>query len=304
MARACSGIVLCVCLLLSSTLQSEAQEPGAPSFSGALPRSGGVVLITLHHPIAVTTLVDDLGKRGCAAVSLTVSDRGILVTYIAGAPAFVNVHFPQQLSVVPLMVRCASAPPVTPASHLLTLVTPEHGLDPTFVPRDLVALPAHLSLASPIYLTMESGEALARMLDAAQSAGHRVVVRSAYRSYAEQRSTFQHWVSVMGEAEAQRRSARPGHSEHQLGTTVDLTSAAVNWGLTTAFAETPEGQWIAQNAWRFGFVESYPAGAEATTGYHYEPWHLRYIGEAHAEWLRRSGLTLTEYLTALHQESE
>ena len=70
------------------------------------------------------------------------------------------------------------------------------------------------------------------MLSAAAADGHDIHVRSAYRSYAEQERTFAYWVSVLGEAEARRVSAEPGHSEHQLGTTADLTTADVGYDLT------------------------------------------------------------------------
>jgi len=81
---------------------------------------------------------------------------------------------------------------------------------------------------------------------------------------------------------------------------VDVTSAAVGWQLEPTFGTTPEGLWLRDHAWRFGFVESYPEGEEATTGYRYEPWHLRFVGETHADWMRQTGLTLTEYLTTVH----
>jgi D-alanyl-D-alanine carboxypeptidase len=91
-------------------------------------------------------------------------------------------------------------------------------------------------------------------------------------------------------------SARPGHSEHQLGTTADISNADVGYRLTEEFGETPAGRWLAENAWRYGFVLSYPEGAEAVTGYKYEPWHFRWVGEAAAAAVRDSGLTLHEWL--------
>ena len=96
--------------------------------------------------------------------------------------------------------------------------------------------------------------------------------------------------------QALRQSARPGHSEHQMGTTMDITSPSVGNDLVSAFGDTPEGKWLAANAHTFGFVMSYPPGKEATTGYIYEPWHFRYVGKAEAAAVRASGLTLHEYL--------
>jgi LAS superfamily LD-carboxypeptidase LdcB len=136
------------------------------------------------------------------------------------------------------------------------------------------------------------------MLSDAYGQGHDIYVRSAYRSYAEQERTFAYWVSVLGEEEARRVSAEPGHSEHQLGTAADLTTADVGYDLTDAFGDTPAGRWLADNAHLYGFALSYPAGAEASTGYAYEPWHYRYIGPEHAAAWRASGVTLGEYLRA------
>lgn len=300
MARVLAILALCMSCLLAGVEVAQAQAPGSSRFTGSVPSSGGIAVLALYQPAAVPSFVNELNGHGCDALSLTVTEQGALSTYIVGAPAFVNAQFPAQLEPQPLIVRCRIAPPAVD-EHLLTLVTPDHRLDASFVPENLVALPAEASLTTPLYLTREAAEALTSMLEAADDAGHHIVVRSAYRSYAEQRSTFDYWVSLLGEAEAERHSARPGHSEHQLGTTVDLTAASVGWELSTQFAETAEGRWIANNAWRFGFVVSYPADAEAVTGYRFEPWHLRYIGKPHAEWLRTAAITLTEHLTALHE---
>jgi D-alanyl-D-alanine carboxypeptidase len=109
---------------------------------------------------------------------------------------------------------------------------------------------------------------------------------------------FAYWVRVSGLASALLGSARPGHSEHQLGTTIDVTSLGAglpwlmwDWGTTSA------GRWMRLNAWRYGFVMSYPAkGSPARTCYRYEPWHFRYVGKEMAAAVRASGLTLREYL--------
>lgn len=189
-------------------------------------------------------------------------------------------------------------PTPTPAVTLVTPVSKQHALPATYVPPNLTPLPERL--LAPGFggqrLRAEAAGALDRMLSTASDAGFDIRSRSAYRSYEEQRVTFQYWVDVLGREEAERVSARPGHSEHQLGTTADLTAATVDWQLTESFGETAEGQWLMENAHRFGFALSYPEGKEDVTGYRYEPWHYRYIGpQAAAEW-RGSGLTLIEYL--------
>ena len=138
---------------------------------------------------------------------------------------------------------------------------------------------------------------LRAMTDAARAAGRPIQVVSAYRSYATQKTTFEHWVAVGGYEQALRTSARPGHSEHQLGTTLDFTSLGGRppWEYAD-WAALPAGGWMAANAWRYGFVMSYPRGAFAKVCYDYEPWHYRYIGRAAAAEQRASGLTLREWL--------
>ncbi|GAB4332901.1 MAG: hypothetical protein Kow0010_18970 [Dehalococcoidia bacterium] len=171
----------------------------------------------------------------------------------------------------------------------------QHRLPANCVPADLVTVPGAYSSGGH-QLTAATVDALVEMLDAAAAEGHVMVVVSAYRSYAQQEATYNWHVDTFGQAYADRVSARPGHSEHQLGTTADLSSASVGYELTEAFGDTPEGLWLAENSWKFGFIISYPAGKEHITGYAYEPWHVRYVGKDIAAQVHASGLTLHEFL--------
>ncbi|HEX5040193.1 MAG TPA: M15 family metallopeptidase [Candidatus Limnocylindria bacterium] len=138
---------------------------------------------------------------------------------------------------------------------------------------------------------------LRTLLWAARSVGRPLRIISAYRSYEAQISVFNDWVAKAGYEAALRGSARPGHSEHQLGTTLDVThlGGAVPWSYTD-WAAHPTGAWLRDNAWRYGFVMSYPKGAFARSCYDYEPWHYRYVGRTMAAQVRESGLTLREWL--------
>ena len=130
---------------------------------------------------------------------------------------------------------------------------------------------------------------------AATRAGHRLVVVSAFRSFAEQRATFDYWVSVGGYEQALRTSARPGHSEHQLGTTIDFGDGrAAPWEYAD-FATTPAGAWLAEHAVEYGFVMSLAKGKSNVTCYDYEPWHYRWIGRELASTVVSSGIVLREY---------
>jgi hypothetical protein len=90
-------------------------------------------------------------------------------------------------------------------------------------------------------------------------------------------------------------SAAPGNSEHQTGLAIDVSCKSINFGLTNSFASTPEGLWLKDNCWRFGFILRYPKDKEHITGYAYEPWHIRYVGVPLAYYLYNNNLTLEEY---------
>lgn len=139
-------------------------------------------------------------------------------------------------------------------------------------------------------LTGETVAAFESMRAEAASLGHTLWIASGFRSYATQEKVYNSYASRDGSAAADRYSARPGHSEHQSGLAFDLNT------ITEAFGYTPEGQWVAANAHRFGFIVRYPQGKEGVTGYIWEPWHLRYLGVGTATSVHNSGLSLEEYL--------
>ena len=120
---------------------------------------------------------------------------------------------------------------------------------------------------------------LTQLRQAAEAEGIQLQVFSAYRSYAYQATTFDYWVDRYGAEEARRVSARPGHSEHQLGTAVDLgtRNGPAPWDVAD-WAQTPAGAWMQENGWRFGFMPSYPIDSLDLTCYDYEPWHWRWVG--------------------------
>jgi zinc D-Ala-D-Ala carboxypeptidase len=136
---------------------------------------------------------------------------------------------------------------------------------------------------------------LRAMAAAARKAGKPLAVRSAYRSYATQVATFNSWVRRSGYQQALKFSARPGHSEHQLGTTVDFTTAP-GVPLSTSFGESPPGKWIARHGWKYGFIMSYPKGRKKASCYGYEPWHWRYVGKKMARAIHESGQVPRRYL--------
>ncbi len=182
--------------------------------------------------------------------------------------------------------------------HPLIPVNKQRALPSDYEPSDLSPISSVQVTQPGIMLRHEALAQLQAMDAAARGAGIDIIVASAYRSYQQQAQLYQYYVDQNGEAAANRFSAKPGHSEHQLGATVDLTSASSSYQLTDGYGGTPEGKWVAQNAYRFGFVMSYPKGKEAITGYVYEPWHFRYVGIPAAAEIRAQGVTSHEYLEA------
>lgn len=135
----------------------------------------------------------------------------------------------------------------------------------------------------------EAALALEKMQAAAAEDGLTLFVISGFRSYKRQEEVYAGWVSSDGAEKADTYSARPGYSDHQTGYTFDLNSCE------DSFAYTPEASWIAEHCADFGFIIRYPKGKEAYTGYIYEPWHIRWVGEEKARILTESGLSLEEY---------
>jgi len=239
-----------------------------------------------------------------------------------------------QVAAVPLLARCGTDDPLvidtatatptqdataatTPAPeptsavpsnfnpNLHQLVSKRYSLAADYVPPGLTPIPANWVMSGVSgLLRADILEALQPMMDDAWSDEVDLRIRSAYRSYAEQERTFAYWVSAVGEEQARRESAVAGHSEHQLGTTMDFADPYNGWELLESFADSPSGLWLAEHAWEYGFALSYPRDSEEITGYIFEPWHYRYIGvEAAAAW-RDSGLTLIEFLEELNAKAE
>ncbi|HSJ36989.1 MAG TPA: M15 family metallopeptidase, partial [Planococcus sp. (in: firmicutes)] len=139
----------------------------------------------------------------------------------------------------------------------------------------------------------EAQGAVSAMLRDAKAQGLHVTIVSGYRSYSRQAALYNDYVKRFGKKEADRFSARPGHSEHQTGLAYDFGKTT---RLTGSFGDTKEGKWLAANAHQYGFILRYPKDKEHITGYMYEPWHFRYLGTQNATKVKNSGKTLEEYL--------
>lgn len=183
----------------------------------------------------------------------------------------------------------------------LYLVNRTYVLDSEFEPGDLVH-PNVLSAKGSITLRKEAAKALEDMFAAAErEGGYRLMAVSGYRSYQAQANIYKRKIAaVKNEREAQLYVAPPGASEHQLGLAMDIGRQS-RQNLNENFGSTAEGQWLAQNAHRFGFIIRYQKEWTEITGYAYEPWHVRYVGLEHASRLYDMHIPLETYVLAMQQ---
>lgn len=178
------------------------------------------------------------------------------------------------------------------------VVNKERPLPEDYVPPDLTSPDMELRWASDaesMQVRQVIKTDLEAMAAAANKAGHKIMLVSAYRSYDYQKQLYSNYVAAYGEEEASRFSAKPGTSEHQTGLVVDLGRTDSECEIQACFADTAEGKWLAANAHKFGFIIRYLEGKEDVTGYEFEPWHFRYVDKDLAEDLYTSGQTMEEH---------
>lgn len=178
------------------------------------------------------------------------------------------------------------------------LVNQEYLLPEDYVPADLTVPNVGFSFYGTYeksYMRETAAIALEQLFEGAGKKGYVLKGVSAYRSYERQRQIYQKNLATKGRRHTKQFSAKPGSSEHQTGLTIDVSCSSVGCALEEAFAETEEGQWLAKNCHKYGFIIRYPKEKSDVTGYSYEPWHIRYVGKNLAKYLYKNDLTLEEY---------
>lgn len=190
-------------------------------------------------------------------------------------------------------------------TNILALVNKQFALPNQYIPEDLTRPNVAFSFGNQniekSYMRLEASTALEKMFSVAKENRIKLLAVSGYRSYERQVTVFNAEVIRVGEEQAIQVVAFPGNSEHQTGLAMDISSNSANLSLTEAFGETSEGKWLAENAHRFGFILRYPKGKETITGYQYEPWHFRYVGEKAALEMYQNQLTLEEYFNIVEK---
>ena len=190
-------------------------------------------------------------------------------------------------------------------NDFLTFISRQYSISRHYQPRDLVTLnnylPPSVTNGYTSDLRAVAAVNLTRMVDAMLALGLQPTIISGYRSYAQQQTAWNKWISREPERGA-LLSAEPGHSEHQLGTTIDFGSPELpdivgdpDIEFHTYFYRTSEGQWLLAHAHEYGFTLSYPREAFDVTQFYYEPWHYRYIGTEMATHLKNEAISLTEW---------
>jgi D-alanyl-D-alanine carboxypeptidase len=168
--------------------------------------------------------------------------------------------------------------------------------DQKYIPSDLVPLNKKISKYANLCVKSEVLTPLEHMIADAHIDGKEIIVSSGFRDYDTQTTLVKNRIKETG-IEPLLSVAKPGYSEHQLGVAVDLTSVSIASTSTfSTFADTPESAWLEDNAYKYGFIQSYSRGKEKITGYMYEPWHYRYVGIENAKEIITSGETINEFM--------
>ena len=186
---------------------------------------------------------------------------------------------------------------IAPGGYLM-LVNREYRLPESYVPDDLV-YPDVRHSGSAYQMRAPAAAALEEMFAAAKQEGITLYAHSGYRSYGSQKAIYERKIrTVKSLSKARLLVADPGASEHQLGLAMDIKNKP-DALLNAAFGKTREGIWLAENAWRFGFIIRYKEEWTDITTYAYEPWHVRYVGKEHAAILQEMDTPLELYVQML-----
>ncbi len=177
--------------------------------------------------------------------------------------------------------------------NLYYLIDKKHNVGESYVPKDLKLLvknDLYNINRNNLYLRPDVEFQLQTLAKAALDDGIKLLVSSTYRSYEYQKTVFQYWVKVDGLEEAERESARPGTSQHQLGVAIDFGN------IDDSFIKTKQGQWLEKNAAKYGWSLSFPKEYEDITGYRWECWHYRYIGIPACEFQKKYFNDVQQYM--------
>jgi LAS superfamily LD-carboxypeptidase LdcB len=243
-------------------------------------------------PTAASLAVSGLISGWCYQYTVALWDpRGGLAAAVSGVLLVTTVPRPCAYGDVPTTDRAYS-------DWSSTLLDTTYRLPSTYVPPDLRYTTGISHVSGRFRIRNVAYADLKALAGAARAAGAAINLTSTFRGYASQQATYDYYVRSLGAVGGLLRAARPGHSEHQLGLTIDVMGFdGVSPSNFTDWTVSKAGAWMRDNAWRYGWLMSYPkASSPAITCYAYEPWHYRYVGRTVAKAVHDAGLTLREYL--------
>lgn len=187
---------------------------------------------------------------------------------------------------------------VNDPESITVIVNKKRSLPDGYIPPDLVVPNVAFSYSGVLeksHMRKEAAAALEQLFAASKKDGLDLRAVSGYRSYKRQVAIYKNNIATKGQEYTDRVSARPGTSEHQTGLAIDVSGPGIGYGLEQSFGATKEGKWLKEHAPEYGFVIRYTENGESSTGYTWEPWHIRYIGKALAEDVTSKGMTLEQY---------
>lgn len=183
------------------------------------------------------------------------------------------------------------------SDSLWVIVNKQQAMPADFVPKNLVDMRNKYTVnnSNEAQLRSDAFTSLTKMINAAKNSKIPVEIISGYRAYSLQSIIYNDNVTKEGQANADKTSARPGHSEHQTGLAVDINNFESNCRLNVCFGSTKTGKWVASNAHNYGFIVRYQKGTKDVVGFSYEPWHLRYVGKELSSELYKQKATMEEF---------
>lgn len=193
-------------------------------------------------------------------------------------------------------------------NNLVVLCNKEYMLGEKYAPDDLVVPNVPLTYPATYeqsHLREEAAKSLETMFKDAKQAGlEDLFLVSGYRSYRYQNEIFTTSLRNKGKEHTEKYMAKPGHSEHQTGLTADISTQSMGFTLEENFEDTKEGQWLAANAYKYGYILRYPKDRVETTGYAYEPWHFRYVGAEISEYMYKNKMVLEDLHETVNASTE
>lgn len=173
----------------------------------------------------------------------------------------------------------------------LILVNKFNYLEENYLPEDLVNMGLQYAFEGK-KIRSEVYNAFKRLVKDAKKEDLTIVANSTFRTYDYQEGLYTRYKNDYGKEYADNYAARPGFSEHQTGIAIDVST--LNSTMDN-FEDTLEFEWLQKHAYEYGFILRYPKDKEYITGYNYESWHYRYVGEEVAKEIHKLGITFDEY---------